>query len=59
MLRREKDKQGEILFDVDEPVLNLFSDEDDRSGLHRPPLAGNIDDSASRDNVVDLILGMW
>ena len=58
MLRGEENQDREIFVDVDKAMLDLFGDEHDRSGLHRPSFPGHDDSAPTSDHVVDLILGV-
>src|SRR5215211_1148189 len=58
VLGGEEDQNREVFFDIDKAVVDLFSDEDDRSRLHRTSFAGNNDRGTTLDHVVDLVFGV-
>src|SRR5215211_7522359 len=56
--RREQHQHLDVLGDVDEPVLDALGDERDRPRLDRTALAVHLQHGATREDVVDLVLGV-
>src|SRR5437899_9285008 len=54
----EEDEEGQVLFDVVEPMVHEGRHEDDRPGTDRTILRPHADVRVAPDDVVDLILGM-
>ena len=54
--RRPEDQYAKVLLDVVKAMLDTGGDKDKAARLHRAILSGDADDTASADDVVDLIL---
>src|SRR5437879_3753258 len=54
----EEDEEGQVLFDVVEPMVHEGGYEDDRPGTDRTILRPHADVRVAPDDVVDFVLGM-